>query len=329
MTAAPPDRIAEAQQLLAATRPWDPVIPWEPEIGNGAPLLRQWHEAGFGFVSWHPAGDRHNIATGLLRVAQCRRAVRAEPFTQLVTTVQEIDAANAAGKLAVGLHLEGSNCFERDLDAVELYWLAGVRFVHPVFNLTNPVGGGCADDEEIGLTRFGRRLVAEFNTLGIVPDGAHGGRRTTLDMAAVTTRPMIFSHVACDALHPHVKNVTDEQIRACASTGGFIGLTGANNYLGGSATPQRLVEHIEHVSSLVGPQHVAFGFDYVADAGFLDRYVVEHADEWPGTWAPWAFLPPAAALEVVALLLDRGFTPADVQAIVQGNWRRVGSETWK
>ena len=320
---------AAAEALLARVRPWDPVIPWEPEIGNDAALLRQWYDAGYGFVSWHPAGDRHTITTGLLRVAQCRRAVAAQPFAEIVCTVDDIDRANDEGRLAVGLHLEGSNCFEGDLDAVHLYWLAGVRFVHPVFNLTNAVGGGCADPEPVGLTSFGRRLIAELNELGVLPDGSHGGRRMTLEMADVSTGPMVFSHVACDALHPHVKNVTDEQIRACAATGGVIGITGANNYLGGAASAARVVEHIEHVAELVGPEHVAFGFDYVLDAGFLDTYVREHAEEWPGVWEPWSFAPPTIALDVVRGLLARGFSEPEVEGVVQGNWRRVAAATWK
>lgn len=318
---------AAASKLLARVRPWDPVIPYEPDIGNDANLLKSWYDAGYAFVSCHPAGDRHNLTNGLLRVASCRRQIAAQPFAQLVTTVAEIDAANAAGRLAVGLHLEGSNLFERDLAAVELFWLAGVRFVHPVFNVTNAVGGGCADTEQTGLTTFGRSLVREFNALGIIPDGAHGGRRMTLQMAEVTEKPMIFSHVACDALHPHFKNVTDEQIRACAATGGLIGLTGANNYLGGSASAERLVEHIEHVAELVGPAHVGFGFDHVADAGFLDSYVVEHGEEWPGEWAPWEFIQPTVAAQIVAMLLERGWKETDVEGVA-GNWRRVAQQTW-
>jgi membrane dipeptidase len=317
----------QALALLDGTRPWDPVIPWEPEIGNDVSLLHRWADAGYGFVSWHPAGDRHDIRTGLLRVAACRRAVDAAPGCSIVTTVDEILAANEAGQLAVGLHLEGSNCFEQDLDAVYLYWLAGVRFVHPVFNVANPVGGGCADTKQSGLTEFGRRLIREFDELGIVPDGAHGGRRMTLEMAEVTGGPMVFSHVGCDRLHPHIKNVTDEQIRACADTGGVIGVTGANNYLGAS-TASRIVDHMEHIAGLVGPEHVALGLDYVDDAAFLDRYVAEHIDEWPGTWAPWSFSQPSAITNVVAELLERGFSASDVEGILQRNWRRVAEQTW-
>ena len=317
-----------ARDLLARVRPWDPVIPWEPEIGNDASLLSRWHGAGYSFVSWHPAGDRHDMRSGLLRVAQCRRAVAAQPFATVVTTVGEIDAAGQAGRLAVGLHLEGSNCFEQNLDAVHLFWLAGVRFVHPVFNLANPVGGGCADGDECGLTTFGRRLVQEFNLLGIVADGAHGGRRMTLEMAEMTTQPMIFSHVACDALTPHMKNVTDDQIRACAATGGLIGITGANNYLGTASSAARIVDHLQHVAELVGPEHVALGLDYVEDAAFLDRYVAQHADEWPGAWDTWSFAPPEIVVEVVEEMLRRDFGLAAVEAVLQGNWRRVAS-TWR
>ena len=114
---------------------------------------------------------------------------------------------------------------------VALYRDLGVRQIHLAYNRNNSVADGCHDVER-GLTPLGRRMVAAVNDAGLLMDCSHTGRRCSLDIMAASTRPVIFSHSNPLALVEHGRNVTDEQIRACAATGGVVCVSGVSMFLG-------------------------------------------------------------------------------------------------
>jgi membrane dipeptidase len=319
-----------ARALYAAANVWDMVLPWEPEMGNNVELLSRWQAAGVAFVSVHPAGDRHNIGEAVRRIAHARADILSGPDELvLAESVAEIDRARSEGKLAVGLHIEGSRLFERDLAVIEAYYKLGVRFCHPVFNLLNSFGGGCADEKDVGLSKYGRAVVAEMNRVGMLLDGAHAGHRTTLDMIEHSSSPIVFSHVACAAVYPHFRNVTDEEIGACAAAGGVIGLTGNNNYLGDEPSVETLFRHLDHIVQLAGPDHAGLGIDYVDDTGALDDYVRARPDEWAGAWKPFAFASPEQFLPLTERMLAAGYSDDSVRGILGDNFRRVCLQVWK
>lgn len=311
---------------------WDMVFIYEPDMGNAANLFDRYRAAGTNFISVHPAGDRHNVGDAVKRIARCRADIKAHPNAMLVESVDDILAAKAHGKLAVGIHLEGFRCLERDLNLVDAYYQLGVRFVHPIFNLTSEIGGGCADRYETGLTKLGVAMVKEMNKVGMLVDGAHAGYRSTLDMMEVSSAPVIFSHLAVHAVHPHMRNVKDDQIKACAAKGGVIGITSAGFYLG-AATPERYFQHLDYVAQLVGHQHVGIGLDYLDNVAPLVAFIAARPDEWPGAaqgaWEPMAFMPPERMADVVGLMLKHGYTDAEVRGILGGNWLRVCRQVWK
>jgi len=311
---------------------WDLVFIYEPDMGNGANLFDRYRSAGVDFISVHPAGDRHNIQEAVKRIARCRADIAAHPNAVLVYSVDDIVRAKAAGKLAVGLHLEGFRCLERDLSMIDIYYQLGVRFVHPIFNLNSEIGGGGADRSETGLTKFGVKMVREMNRVGMLVDGAHAGYRSTLDMMDVSHDPVILSHVACHAVHPHFRNVRDDQIARCAAVGGVIGITGAAFYLGG-ASAEQYFRHLDHVVQLAGPSHAGIALDYLDQSHHLTAFIEARPDEWPGkdegAWEPMAFLGPEIIAEVTELMLKHGYADEDVAAIRGGNWMSLCERVWK
>ena len=114
---------------------------------------------------------------------------------------------------------------------VALYRDLGVRQIHLAYNRNNSVADGCHDVER-GLTALGRRIVAAVNDAGLLMDCSHTGRRCSLDIMAASTQPVIFSHSNPLALVEHGRNVTDEQIRACAATGGVVCVSGVSMFVG-------------------------------------------------------------------------------------------------
>ena len=311
---------------------WDMVFIYEPDMGNGANLFDRYRAAGVDFISVHPAGDRHNIGEAMRRIARCRADILGHPNAVLIESVEDILAARASGKLAVSLHLEGFRCLERDLAMIEVYYQLGVRFVHPVFNLINSIGGGCADRHDIGLTKFGLKVVAEMNRVGMLVDGAHAGYRTTLDMMEASSQPVIFSHLACYGVQPHMRNVRDDQIKTCASRGGVIGITSAAFYLG-AATAEKYFEHLDYVVRMVGPSHVGIGLDFLDNVAPLVAFIEARPDEWPGkeegSWEPMVFLGPEILGRVTALMVAAGYRDDDVRGILGGNWMRICRQVWR
>jgi membrane dipeptidase len=321
-----------ARQLVAASLVWDMVFVYEPDMGNGANLFDRYLEAGVNFISVHPAGDRHNIGEAMRRIAHCRADILAHPRAILATSVDDVLRAKREGKLAVGLHLEGFRTLERDLAMIEVYYQLGVRFVHPIFNLINSIGGGCADRYDIGLTGFGVKVVKEMNRIGMIVDGAHAGYRATLDMMDVSEAPVIFSHLACYSLRKHIRNVRDDQIKLCAEKGGVIGITSAGFYLGDTSS-ETYFKHLDYVVQMVGPKHVGLGLDYLARPELLQAFIDGRPDEWPGraegAWSPMAFFGHEQMPEVVDLMLERGYGEEDVRGILGENWARLCRQVWK
>lgn len=124
----------------------------------------------------------------------------------------------------------------------------------------------CLDAVDGGLTAWGRAIVAEMNAVGMVPDGSHCSTRTGLDLCATSTRPVVYSHSCMRAVWNHPRNITDDQARACAATGGVIGITGVGIFLGpNTPTLEAMTRHLEYAVELVGIKHVGVSTDYSFD----------------------------------------------------------------
>src|SRR5690606_26602133 len=98
---------------------------------------------------------------------------------------------------------------------------------------------------DAGLSSFGREVVREMERVGMLVDCTHTGYRSSMDVLEMATRPVVFSHSNPRVLHDHERNITDEQARACARTGGVIGVNGLGHFLGGEATAENLFRHID------------------------------------------------------------------------------------
>ena len=329
------EQVEAARQLLASSLVWDNIWPLEPSAGNDLDQLARFARAGYHVISLTIAGDNHSSGEALARVAAVRRRLREEtPAVQYVESLVQIEAARAAGKLAVLLHFEGSRCFERNLDLVEAFYRLGVRHNLLAFNQANSAGGGCAEKADGGLTRFGARLVREMNRVGMLLDLSHCGRRTSLDAIAASSQPVVFSHSNAEALASHYRNLTDEQIKAAAGIGGLIGLSGSSGYLGDpAAKSETLFRHLDHVVQLVGPQHACLGLDVVFDVTALNAYIRARPEEWPDAadpaWPGFRYAQPEQLPELVALMLRAGYGETAVRGVLGENLRRVCGQVWK
>jgi microsomal dipeptidase-like Zn-dependent dipeptidase len=153
-----------------------------------------------------------------------------------------------------------------------------------------------------GLTPLGRQVVRRMETLGMLVDVAHASHATIADVLAMATRPVVFSHGGVQATCKVNRNLTNDEIRGIARTGGLIGV----GYWSGaicSTNPQDVVRAIAHVRDLVGIDYVGLGsdFDGATTTGFDASQVVA----------------------VTQALLRFGFSETDIRKVMGGNVLRV------
>jgi len=164
---------------------------------------------------------------------------------------------------------------------VSLYYDLGVRWMLFAYNKSNSLAGGC-QDEDGGLTDFGRAVLDEMERVGMVVCCSHIGHRSAMEILERARRPVIFSHSNPKALWDHPRNIRDEAIRACAKTGGVIGINGIGVFLGeNDIATELLVRHVDYVADLVGPEHVGLALDYVFDQQEVIGAVKAHPELYP------------------------------------------------
>jgi membrane dipeptidase len=170
--------------------------------------------------------------------------------------------------------------------------------------------------------------------VGMLLDLSHTGRRTSLEALEQATKPAVFSHSNADAVWPHFRNLTNEQIRACAATGGLIGLSGSSIYLGDAAVRgETMFRHLDHVVQLVGAEHACLGLDIVFETEALNRYMRARPEEWPDAarpdWPGAHYARPGQIVELAELMLRAGYGASAVRGILGENLVRVCGSVWR
>lgn len=304
------------------------------DTGRWLPELARFRRAGADAVTIN-IGDSHVPLEVLARMAAViRDFVRANADDYVLgLTTADIRAAQAAGRLAVCLDIEGVHAFGGDISRVAHFYGLGVRWMLLVYNRRNLAGSGCHDGEDLGLTAHGRAILAEMDRVGMIKCCSHAGYRTARDILDATDRPVIFSHSNPRALHDHPRNIPDDLIRACAATGGVVGINGVGLFLGNrTPTAADVVRHADYVARLVGPAHVAIALDYLFRSGELQEPGRADPAMWPPEWGYGSGsgnLPPEALPAIADGLSGLGYADADVRGIMGENLMRVAEAIWK
>ncbi len=312
-------------------------LPLHP-AADFAPIDRL-HAAGVNYVSINIGMDMNPLSQVMSVIGGFRATIRARPARYILARrIEDIERAAATGKVAVGFDLEGAMPLLEQPSMVALYRDLGVRQMHFAYNRNNTVAGGCHDEEQ-GLTPLGRRMVAAVNEAGVLMDCSHTGRRASLEIMDASVQPVIFSHSNPLALVEHGRNVTDEQIRACAATGGVVCVSGVSGFLGTrTPTADDVARHAAYVAQLVGVEHVGVGLDISFHQDGIDETPPGDFDAtywWPKsagydraiqrmTYTPietWGVLGEA--------LQRAGMAPAEVSLVMGGNMMRVARQVWR
>ena len=315
---------------------WDQhgCLPLRPDE-SAVDELRAYAEAGVDFVSINVGMDSTPPLEAVRVLSAFRNGVlqRVERYA-LVRSAPDVVRAKASGRLGIAFDLEGTEPLDGSLDMVRTYYDLGVRTMLIAYNSPNRAGGGCHGDPETGLTEFGRAVVREMNRVGMLVDASHCSRRTTFDLFEASQAPVVFSHSVPAGVKQHPRNIDDEQMQACAQTGGVIGINGVGIFLGSNdASTQSLVRAIDYAVQLVGAEHVGLGLDFVFDMAELTALIAGNENTFPKGYGYQsgkpAFVNPRQLPDVNAALAELGYPDAAVTGILGANFLRVASQVWQ
>jgi len=260
---------------------------------------------------------------------------RARAFPEdlvLASSAADIEAAKRTGRVAVVLQFQGGNPFEYDPNLVEAFHRLGVRIVQLTYNARNPLGDGCTERTDVGLSDLGLAVIAELNRLGMLLDLSHVGIRTSLEALEASRAPAIFSHSNAGAVCDHPRNLTDEQLRLVARKGGVVGVNAFPAFVrrDGAPTVEDLLDHVDYLVQVMGANHVGLGLDFATENEDDYEYFGYKPEFYPRP--PWTYPAGidgfAAIPNVTRGLVERGYGDDDVRKILGGNFLRVFRAVW-
>src|ERR1051326_5205675 len=183
----------------------------------------------------------------------------------LATTTTQIEQEKREGRTAVVMCSQNTRLIEDEPRLLDAFHAVGMRIIQLTYNEANLVGDGCTEPRDGGLTEFGKVVVKRMNKLGILVDGSHTGRQTTLDAMSISEQPFIFTHANAKAVSNSRRNIDDTQIEACAKSGGVIGINAFSAFVRAedpdSASMDDFLAHIDHMVKVAGIDHVGIGLD--------------------------------------------------------------------
>ncbi len=273
----------------------------------------------------------------------------------LATTAADVLRAKVEKRIAMLIGVEGGHVIEGSLDHLRELHRRGARYLTLTWNNGNAWAGssiGANHTRTGGLTPFGREVIAEMNALGMLVDVSHASDATVADVLSVARGPVIASHSSARSLAPHPRNLSDDQIRAIAGTGGVTNVNfyprfidpaierqarterrrmnvrmaalrrrGATDAIVATerarfATSQAKATHATPLSVLI--DHI----DHVANVGGIDHVGLgSDFDGIPET--PVGMEDVTQFPRIAQSLVDRGYSDAAIAKILGGNMLRV------
>lgn len=249
----------------------------------------------------------------------------------------DVRAAQQSGRTAIFFGFQNCSPIEDDIRLLEICRDLGARFMQLTYNNQSLLAGGCYEDNDSGISRMGRQVIAEMNRCGVVVDMSHSGERSTLQAIELSARPIAITHANPAEWHAARRNKSAAVLRALGESGGMLGLSVYPHHLrnGSACTLADFCAMAAQTAELMGAQHIGIGSD-------LCRGQPDTVVEWmrSGRWskttdfgegsAAAPGFPPqpewfqsAADFDNLATgLRQAGFSQSETEGVLGGNWLR-------
>ena len=245
------------------------------------------------------------------KLALLRRGLARDGRAVLCRTAEEVRKANAAGKVAALLSVEGAEILGCSIERLrEARERDGLAMINLCWNSDNALCGAAMDSGS-GLTDAGRAFVRAAQDVGVAVDLSHASERTFWDVLEIAEKPVIASHSNAAALSSEFpRNLTDEQFAALVKCGGGAGLNLCAGFIGLGRDIGACCAHIEHFLALGGEKSLFLGTDFDGIAA-VPRGLYGVQDMW----------------KLYEALLERGHSEELVQDIFYGDLLRILGRT--
>ncbi|CAK9797177.1 Dipeptidase 1 [Anthophora quadrimaculata] len=249
------------------------VAPWSKSAWSQTDLvrLREGMVGGQFWAAYVPCDSQHLNAVQLTleQVDLIKRLIeKYSQNMQFAASSREILEAHGNGKIASLIGVEGGHSLGSSLAVLRTLYQLGVRYLTLTHTCNTPWAKSSSvedkDEDEGGLTAFGKAVVQEMNRLGMLIDLSHTARATMRDALRTSKAPLIFSHSSAFAICNSSRNVPDDILKQLAANGGLVMVTFYNYFVkcGSQATISDVAEHIYYIRKLIGVDHIGVGGDF-------------------------------------------------------------------
>lgn len=308
--------------------------------------LNKYSATAYAVTTFRPNDDHGNA---LDAIADWFKVARTYPDSiRIALTAQDIEEAKAQDQAAIIINSQGGDFLGNHLHRLDMFHAMGLRMMLPAYNTRNAICDGALEPTNSGLSRMGFDFVRACNRLGIVIDLTHVGERSTLEIMETTEQPVVFSHSNPRGIVDNARNISDEQMKACAATGGVIAPTnwGPLNLREGMTsrpTVNDYIDAIDYIVELVGIDHVGVGTDMSHGTypdgdkirGLPSKRLVgggyaDHIERAPRSRLRYVegFDDYGQLPNFIELLGGRGYSTEDIAKILGGNYLRVFRQVW-
>lgn len=311
------------------------------------------------FAVWIPMNQLKKSFNFVVSQIDRLKNFETEYFSELefAKTYDDIIRITNEKKICGLIGIEGGTAIGNNLDNINTFFDSGVRYIGLTWNNSNLISSSARDAVERGkgggLTDFGLQVIKRMNETGMLVDVSHLSEAGFWDVIENTTSPVVASHSNCYSINPHFRNLTDEQIKAIAKNGGYIGINFYDKFLDKDADKNRTANAYEKYSVELNALNEKYGDDLIKYNEERNKFlsennilggtsigkVIEHIDyiknlvgvdyigigsDFDGGITPPNELYDAGTYPLITKkLVERGYTEEEIKKILGGNFLRV------
>ncbi|MFA0728974.1 membrane dipeptidase, partial [Vibrio sp. 10N.222.48.A4] len=180
-----------------------------------------------------------------------------------IHSMADVETAKATGK--VGIFLGAQNCspIDDEIGLIEVMRQQGLLIMQLTYNNQSLLATGCYEQNDTGITRFGKQAIEEMNRVGMIIDMSHSAERSTLEAIDLSSRPICISHANPTFAHDALRNKSNDVIKALTERGGLIGFSLYPFHLpnGSQCTLEDFCQMVATTADMVGVEHLGIGSD--------------------------------------------------------------------
>lgn len=246
----------------------------------------------------------------------------------LAKSYSDIEKALKENKFYILIGMEGLSTVGENLDLIDFYHDFGARHASLTWNEENALATGAKGSPDRGLTALGKKAVKKINQKNMLMDVSHLNDKSFWDVINVTDKPIIASHSNCRSLCGVPRNLTDDQLRKIAESGGLVGINSFNEFVHKDTDKQNiemLVRHVSHMAEVMGTDHIGIGMDY---CDFLDDSSMSSFSSQETSYTV-GLEDASKTYNIVTELKKAGFSEDEIEKVAYKNFHRIIKEIIK